>query len=159
MEFTMLYQARAEIKTKPDEADDLIVRARSGDDDAFASIFRLHSRFVYKFIYAMLIDKSSAEELTQETFFAAYKSIGGLRGDASLKTWLCAIAKNVVYKSFRARRKEGTDCGEPVESLTAAADEKNQTNEIANGKIKLMKLRRKSYERKLVFSGRRCRLV
>ena len=124
MQFPMLYQARAEIKNLTDEADDLIASAQCGDDEAFSAIFRLHSRFVYKFIYAMLVDKNAAEELTQETFLAAYKSVGNLRGDASLKTWLCAIAKNVVYKSFRARSKEGVDCGEPVESL-APADEKN----------------------------------
>lgn len=126
MEFSMLYQARAEIKNVTGEAaDDLIARARNGDDEAFGAIFRLHSRFVYKFIYAMLGDGSAAEELTQETFLAAYKSIRGLRGEASLRTWLCAIAKNVVYKFLRSRRKEGTDCGEPVESFAAAADEKN----------------------------------
>jgi len=124
MGFSMLYQARAEIKNIIDEADNLTVRAQSGDDEAFAAIFQLHSRFIYKFIYAMLGEESAAEELTQETFLAAYKSIRGLRGEASLRTWLCAIAKNVVYKFLRSRRKEGIDCGEAVESI-GAADEKN----------------------------------
>ncbi|MDQ3324093.1 MAG: sigma-70 family RNA polymerase sigma factor [Acidobacteriota bacterium] len=106
------------------DSDDLIVRARSGDDEAFGVIFEHHSRFIYKFIYTMLGERSAAEELTQETFLAAYKSIHGLRGDAQLRTWLCAIAKNVVYKSLRIRRKEGTNSGEQIESL-GAADDKN----------------------------------
>jgi RNA polymerase sigma-70 factor (ECF subfamily) len=102
----------------------LIVSAPSGTDEAFDAIFAHHSRFIYKFIYAMLGDGSAAEELTQETFLAAYKSIHNLRGEASLRTWLCGIAKNVVYKSLRARRKEGLNSGEEIESL-GAADEKN----------------------------------
>ena len=124
MDFSMLYEARSEIKTLTDESEDLIARARSGDDEAFGVIFEHHSRFIYKFIYAMIGDRSAAEELTQETFLAAYKSIQGLRGEAQLRTWLCGIAKNVVYKSLRSRRKEGMNSGEQIE-LLGAADDKN----------------------------------
>lgn len=124
MNFLMLYQARSEIKNLTNGSDDLIARAQSGDDEAFGVIFERHSRFVYKFIYAMLGESGAAEELTQETFLAAYKSIHGLRGEANLRTWLCGIAKNIVYKSFRALRKEGLNSGAEVESLNAA-DDKN----------------------------------
>lgn len=122
MDFPMLFQVRSEIKNLMNDSDDLIARVTSGDDEAFGVIFEHHSRFIYKFIYAMLGDRSVAEELTQETFLAAYKSIHGLRGDAQLRTWLCAIAKNVVYKSLRLRRKEGTNSGEQIESLGATDD-------------------------------------
>lgn len=124
MNFPMLYQARTEIKNLTGDADDLIARAKSGDDEAFGVIFEHHSRFVYKFIYAMRGEQAAAEELTQETFLAAYKNIHGLRGEANLRTWLCAIAKNVVYKNFRAHRKEGVNSGEEIESV-GAADNKN----------------------------------
>jgi RNA polymerase sigma-70 factor (ECF subfamily) len=124
MDFPMLYQARSEIKNLMTDSDDLIARARSGDDEAFGVIFEYHSRFIYKFIYAMISEKSMAEEMTQETFLAAYKSIHNLRGEAKLRTWLCGIAKNVVYKSLRVRRKEGTNSGEQIESL-GTADDKN----------------------------------
>jgi RNA polymerase sigma-70 factor, ECF subfamily len=124
MNFLMLQQARSEIKNLTNGSDDLIARAQGGDDEAFGVIFERHSRFVYKFIYAMLGEGGAAEELTQETFLAAYKSIHGLRGEAHLRTWLCGIAKNLVYKSFRALRKEGLNSGAEVESLNAA-DDKN----------------------------------
>jgi len=124
MNFPMLYQSRSEIKNLTDGSDDLLLSAKGGDDEAFGVIFEHHSRFVYKFIYAMLGERGAAEELTQETFLAAYKSIHGLRSETHLRTWLCGIAKNVVYKSFRSRRKEGLNSGEAVESL-GAADDKN----------------------------------
>ncbi len=129
MNFPMLYQSRSEIKNLTDGLEDLIASARGGDDEAFGVIFEQHSRFVYKFIYAMLGERGAAEELTQETFLAAYKSIHGLRGEARLRTWLCGIAKNVVYKSLRSRRKEGLHSGEKIESLGAADDKKLSPDE------------------------------
>lgn len=117
MDVSMLYHASAEIKNLADDSEGLIARARSGETEAFGQIFELYHRFVYKFIYAMLGDIEAAEELTQETFLGAYKGIQGLRGDAHLKTWLCGIAKNVVYKSLRSGRKEKTKSADAVESL------------------------------------------
>ncbi len=106
-------------------ADDTIARAQNGDTAAFGVIFERHSRFVYKFICAMVVgDRTAAEELTQETFLAAYKNIRDLRGEASLRTWLCAIAKNVVYKSFRAHRHERLNGGGEF-AAADAADAKN----------------------------------
>lgn len=124
MESLMLYQASVEIKILSDEADDLVAKAQSGDREAFGQIFELHHRFIYKFIYAMLGEHGLAEELTQETFLGAYKNINLLRGEATLKTWLCGIAKNVVYKSFRTNRKDVAKSGDDVETLNLS-DNKN----------------------------------
>lgn len=124
MDLLMLYQARAEINILKDSSDNLILRAKDGDDEAFGEIFENNSRFIYKFIYAMGGDQGTAEELTQETFLAAYKSIHALRGDSHLRTWLCGIAKNVVYKSLRSGRKEGLNSGADIESLSVP-DDKN----------------------------------
>lgn len=121
MNFSMLYEAGSEINDLTGAADKTVARARDGDTAAFGVIFERHSRFVYKFIYAMLGgDRTAAEELTQETFLAAYKSIRDLRAEAQLRTWLCGIAKNVVYKSFRARRQERLNGGGEVEPADAA---------------------------------------
>src|SRR5215203_4666313 len=124
MDFSMLCQERAETIDFTDESDDLIAKAQAGDVAAFGVIFEQHSRFVYKFIYAMLGDRDAAEELMQETFLGAYKNIAGLRGDARLRTWLCGIAKNLVYKDFRARRYQNAGSTEKIESFNFA-DKKN----------------------------------
>jgi RNA polymerase sigma-70 factor (ECF subfamily) len=94
MEISMLCHAGADITSSMDE---IVARAQAGDKEAFGLIFEHHHRFIYKFIYAMLGEHSLAEELTQETFLGAYKTICSLRGEAKLQTWLCGIAKNVVY--------------------------------------------------------------
>lgn len=121
----MLYHAGAKIENLTDETDDLIERAQSGDDEAFGLIFERHQRFVYKFVYAMVGDGGLAEELTQETFLGAYQNIRSLRNEAKLQTWLCAIAKNVVYKSFRARGREAASSGEIEAESFDVRDEKN----------------------------------
>lgn len=59
--------------------------------------------FLLKWSYG---DYSLAEELTQETFFQVYLSLHRYRGDCSIKTWICQIAKNVSYKYFSKRAKE-----------------------------------------------------
>jgi DNA-directed RNA polymerase specialized sigma24 family protein len=68
----------------------------------------------------MLGESGAAEELTQETSLAAYKNIHGLRGEARLRTWLCAIPKNTVYKFLCSRRKEGLNSGGEVKFLDVA---------------------------------------
>jgi RNA polymerase sigma-70 factor (ECF subfamily) len=121
MDISMLYHASAEINNLTDDCKDLIARAQGGDDaEAFGQIFELHYRFIYKFIYAMLGEKEAAEELTQETFIGAFRGIHSLRGEARLKTWLCGIAKNIVYKHLRSSRKEGMKSADAVESLNVS---------------------------------------
>lgn len=124
MAFSMLYQQSVELKNLMDSPDDWLARAQRGDNEAFSLIFAHHHRFIYKFIYSMVVDRSLAEELTQETFLGAYKGIQALRGESKLRTWLCGIAKNTVYKSLRARHKEGTQFEGELESLNVI-DEQN----------------------------------
>lgn len=121
MDISMLYHASAKTQNL---MDDIVVQAQSGNKEAFGLIFEHHHRFIYKFIYAMLGDHGLAEELTQETFLGAYKNLHMLRNESSLKTWLCSIAKNKVYKSFRSSKKRGKQSDDELESLEVP-DEKN----------------------------------
>ena len=89
-----------------DSSEDLIKRVRSGDVAAFQQIYEQHHRFVLKFLYGMVGEIGLAEELTQETFVRAFTSIGKMRNEAKLSTWLGGIAKNVASNSFRSRRQE-----------------------------------------------------
>ncbi len=91
--------------TLMNSAEELIVRARSGDDDAFRLIFERYARPIISFIYDMLGDSALAEELMQETFVRAYKNLGALREETKLSTWLFGIARNVARESLRARRQ------------------------------------------------------
>ncbi len=89
-----------------DASEDLIARARRGDADAFQLLYEQHHRFILRFLYALVGEINLAEELTQETFVRAFTSIGNMRNEAQISTWLGGIAKNVASNSFRLRRRE-----------------------------------------------------
>lgn len=75
--------------------------------DDFAVIYRTHSPGLYKYLYYQTGNKHLAEELLQETFFQAYKSLHTFRGDAKLSTWLFGIARNVLHREW-GRKKPAT---------------------------------------------------
>src|SRR6478672_4903162 len=85
---------------------DLVTRACQGDQEAFRLIFERYSRPVISFIYDQIGDRDLAEELTQETFVRAYRSLHTLREETKLSTWLFGIAKNVARESLRARVRD-----------------------------------------------------
>ena len=87
-------------------SEELVVRARRGDEEAFRTIFERYTRPVISFIFYMVNRRELAEELAQETFVRAYKSIGTLRDEAKVGTWLFGIAKNVARESLRSRLRE-----------------------------------------------------
>jgi len=106
-----------------DSSEDLIERVRSGDAAAFQQIYEHHHRFVLKFLYGMVGEIGLAEELTQETFVRALTSIGKMRSEAKLSTWLGGIAKNVASNSFRSRRREDRNLeigGLPFEEISSS---------------------------------------
>ena len=57
-------------------------------------IYQMYARTVYKYLLTKTHNEDIAEELTQETFYQAVKSINRFDGSCKLSTWLCAIAKN-----------------------------------------------------------------
>jgi RNA polymerase sigma-70 factor (ECF subfamily) len=87
-------------------SEELISRARSGDDEAFRLIFGRYGRPIISFIYDMVGRRDLAEELAQETFVRAYKNLKALRDDTKLSTWLFGIAKNVARESLRYKHRE-----------------------------------------------------
>ena len=63
-------------------------------------IYREHSKTIYRYLLSLTHDADVSEELTQETFYQAVKSIDRYDESCKMTTWLCAIAKNslAVYR-------------------------------------------------------------
>ena len=97
-------EALNEIRMKNTES--LVELARHGDEEAFRLIFEQHHRIVLRFIYGMVGSLAVAEELTQETFLNAYRSLGSYLEEGKLTPWLCGIAKNVTRNWIRSRQNE-----------------------------------------------------
>ena len=68
-------------------------------------IYEMYSRKVFLFLLSKTNNVDIAEELTQETFFQAVQCIDRFKGNSSILTWLCGIAKNVWLKDLRKRQE------------------------------------------------------
>lgn len=64
-----------------------------------------HAQSVYRFLLSLTGEADTAEELTQETFYQALKSMDTYRGESSPQVWLCAIAKRLWFKELKQRRR------------------------------------------------------
>jgi len=94
-----------------DDLPALVARAQKGDRAAFDKIVQCTARLVYAQIVAALRDRHHAEDVAQETFAAAWKSIATVRSDnaAGTRTWLLTLARNKTLDAlkFDARKKRG----------------------------------------------------
>jgi len=105
-------------------ASGVIARAKGGDEEAFHIIFNRYGRPVLSFINDIVHNRELAEELAQETFVRAYRSLSGLKDDSRLSTWLFGIARNVVRESARHARRDERKIGlDEPESLKLTTGE------------------------------------
>ena len=118
----------------------LVQRFQTGDEAAFVEIIERHQVKVFATALSLLRNHADAEEITQDTFIRAHRSLARFRGDSSLSTWLHRIAVNLSrnrYWYFFRRRRHATlslDCtlGEENNSTFAeliAADTPNPAQE------------------------------
>ena len=87
------------------EETSLVERARTGDQESFGMLVRLHQRQVYLLSLRMLHDDEEATEATQEVFLAAWQGLQAFRGDARFATWLYRIAYNYCLKQAQHQRR------------------------------------------------------
>ena len=91
--------------------------------DNMDSIYRSYAQTVYKFLLAQCRDPDLAEELTQETFYQAVRSIGRFDGSCKVSTWLCQIAKHLWYQHLRKHWREAPLPEELPETPAPSAEE------------------------------------
>jgi RNA polymerase sigma-70 factor, ECF subfamily len=90
--------------TSLDEAS-LLQRCRTGELVAFNALVELHQDAVYGLCLRMLASAQAAEDVTQEVFLSAYRSIESYRGGI-FRAWLLRIAANACTDELRRRRPQ-----------------------------------------------------
>lgn len=63
----------------------------------FETLYAQYYARVFKYVMSLCHNASLAEEITQECFFKAFKSIDSFRGECRVISWLCQIAKNCYF--------------------------------------------------------------
>ncbi len=88
-----------------DVVDELVRRSRAGDRAAFTQLYRDHRGAVSRLVFRMTGYRASdVEDVVQEVFLQAYRSLGDFRGQAKFTTWLHRVAMNVILMARRAQR-------------------------------------------------------
>jgi RNA polymerase sigma-70 factor (ECF subfamily) len=107
-----------------DSIAELVTRACRGDMAAFEDLYRHHVGRVYGLCLRMTGQPESAEDLTQDTFVSAWRSLPGYEGRSSFSTWLHRIAVNAVLAKRRGPqgRNEISMTDEAGEQMEFAAE-------------------------------------
>lgn len=82
-----------------------VASAQRGDTRAFERLYRQHIGRVFALCVRMTGVKSRAEELAQEIFIKAWKSLPSFRGESSFSTWMHRLAVNHVLFSIRTDKR------------------------------------------------------
>jgi len=103
------------------ETNELVDRSRAGDQLAFAKLVERYQHEVFSVAMRMVNNSTLAQDVAQEAFVRAWKSLPGFRGDAAFPTWLHRITVNaaLTHRTRRSRR------------LTASLDEAPELPEMA----------------------------
>lgn len=106
-----------------------IAQAAAGDSDSFGELLRHYEAFIYNVIFQIVGNRDDALDVSQETFFKAYKSLRNFRGECKFSTWLYRIAVNSSKDHLRSCSKRR------VNSLTdygSDDDDEGKTSDIAD---------------------------
>ena len=100
------------------------------------AVYREHAKTVYKFLLSQCHDPHLAEELTQETFYQAVKSIDRFNGSCRLSVWLCQIGKHLWYQHLRKTQHEVPANEDVFQLPLPSAEEEVLSN---TGQLELLK--------------------
>ncbi len=116
---------------RDDEAR-LIRRAREGDGDAFAELYRRHFAAVYRVAFLVCHDAAAAEDIAQEAFLAAVRNLDRFERGRPVRPWLARIASNRAIDWVRARNRRAES---QLDDLAAAPVRDDSEPEDAVGLI------------------------
>ena len=103
------------------DAPEFLDRLRAGDARAFEELVASHQHRVFGVALRMLGSAAEAEEVAQEAFIRAHRSLGEFRGDAKLSTWLYTIVSRLCLNRLASGDRRAVRQGEEV--LLRVADE------------------------------------
>jgi RNA polymerase sigma-70 factor (ECF subfamily) len=133
-------QANESLPDQGNSDAQLVARARQGDAQAFALLYRRYLDQVYDFCAYRLDSREAAEDATQTIFLKAVSSLPQCRDGTVFAGWLFAIARNVINDQYRSRRI-ATQPLESAPDFEDASDTPERLAERAESARELAQLR------------------
>lgn len=106
-----------------DNEKQLVELARNGDRSAFRSLVDEHKRNVYYLALDLTGNKEDAEDVSQDVFVKAFRSLKKFRGDSKFGTWIYRITVNTCYSM---KRKKWYTATKPEEDMSEVVDNTNE---------------------------------
>ena len=85
---------------------EIIDRCRQGDRNAHYQLYKLYSKSMYNIGYRIVNNEAEAEDVLQEAFISAFRSLEHYRGDATFGSWLKRIVVNKAINVLKTRKME-----------------------------------------------------
>ena len=91
-----------------DQEKRIIQQAQNGEKNAFRQLVDVHKKRVYYLAYDLTGNHQDAEDLSQEVFMKAYKSLSKFRGESKFSSWLHRITVNLFIDMKRSKQYKTT---------------------------------------------------
>jgi len=116
------------------ESDEILIeKVQQGDCEAFNPLIERYKLRIYNLIYRMVYNRDDAEDLVEEAFIKAYRSISRFEPNRSFYAWICKIAVNNTINYLKKEKKSRT---EPLDWVKhRLADKKNDPVVMTKRKI------------------------
>jgi RNA polymerase sigma factor (sigma-70 family) len=101
---------------EPNDAS-LVVETLRGNREAFGQIVGRYQTLICSLAYSGTGSLSESEDLAQETFIVAWKQLANLREPQKLRSWLCGIARNLIYDALKKQGREPSHAAETLEVI------------------------------------------
>lgn len=108
------------------DADARLVADAQRDPTAFGELYRSYLNPVYAYCWRRLGSREAAEDATSQIFLKALAALPQFRGDRTFRSWLFAIAHNVIVDHYRAQRPN-----HPLDDATYVTDHAESPEDLA----------------------------
>jgi RNA polymerase sigma factor (sigma-70 family) len=126
---------------------EIIKRVLVGEQASFAQLVHRYQSYVFTLVLRFTDNREDAEEISQDVFVKAYRSLADFRGDAKFSTWLYTIVRTSCITFLRKKRLETTSLDNERTSMqvesrqsgfTANAIERKSKHAMVNAAIRML---------------------
>jgi len=123
-----------ELKAATDQ--EVVIRARKGEDAAYRELVRRYERPVFSLVFRMVRNRELAEDLSQETFIKVLNALDSYRPEYKFSSWVFKIANNAAIDHLRRRELdtlsiEGSPHAETPQMMATTALQLGERGETA----------------------------
>jgi RNA polymerase sigma factor (sigma-70 family) len=86
--------------------NEVISRVLQGEQNAYAELVTRYQRYVFTLVMRMIKNREDAEEVAQDVFVKAYRSLADFRGESKFSTWLYTITNTTCITFLRKKNLE-----------------------------------------------------